>query len=157
MSKEKGREYLEKFRAWAASMSDDDFLNIIYAPTGGLNKQEIKKLAGLSDQAIKKNAGVVSALKELESELRDRGVLPPLTEQGEKAQSGPKLFDKKAHSASMDAQRVAHLESDNHDLRVRIDKLEKENEALRSKLCSSKETIEAITDGLAVFTQCPSN
>jgi len=75
---------LEKFRAWAASMSDDDFLNIVYAPTGGLNKQEIKKLLGLSYQAIKKNAGVVSALKELESELRESGVLPPLTERTQK-------------------------------------------------------------------------
>lgn len=156
MSKEKGKEYLEKFRSWSASMTDDDFLNIVYAPKGNLNRQEIKKLAGLSDQAIKKNAGVVSALKELEGELRERGILPPLTEAGEKARSGPKLYDKNARSVSMDLLRVAHLESDNHDLRVQIEALEKENEALRSKLSSSQETVEAIRDGLAVFTQCPS-
>ncbi|MBO6566974.1 MAG: hypothetical protein JJ956_19680, partial [Pseudomonadales bacterium] len=62
---------------------------------------------------IKKNPGVASALSNLESDTRDRGV-PPLTEEGEKAQLGPTLYDKKARRASMDFQRVAHLESDNH-------------------------------------------
>jgi len=157
MSKEQGQVYLERFMAWSASMSDDDFRQIVYAPMGILNRQEIKKLAGLSDQAIKKNANVKAALKDLEDRLRKRGVLPPLTESGQKAQAGAKLYDKTAKRSSIDSQRVAQLESTNHDLQVRIEKLEKENNALRAKLASSKETVEAINDGLVVFSQCPMN
>lgn len=157
MSKEKGQEYLDRFNAWSASMTDDDFRQIVYAPKGILNRQQIKKLAGLSDQAVKKNAKVVEALRLLEDRLRKRGVLPPLTDAGEKAKSEPKLYDKTSKRSSSDSQRVAKLESTNHDLQVRIEKLEKENEALRSKLASSKETVEAVNDSLTVFTQCPMN
>jgi len=157
MSKAQGQVYLERFRAWSSSMSDDDFRQIVYAPMGILNRQEIKKLAGLSDQAIKKNANVKDELKDLEDRLRERGVLPSLTASGDKAQSAAKLYDKTAKKSGMDSQRVAQLESSNYDLKVRISALEKEVEVLRSKLASSRETVEAINDGLVVFTQCPMN
>lgn len=156
MSREQGQIYLERFKAWAASMTDDDFRQIVYVPKGILNRQEIKKLAGLSDQAIKKNAGVVEILKNLEDDLRKRGVLPPLTEAGAKVRTGPNLYDKKAKRSLMDSKRIAHLEASNHDFKVRIADLEREVEELRSRLASSRETVEAINDGLMVFTQCPS-
>lgn len=157
MSKEQGQIYVERFKAWSESMSDNDFRQIVYALMGILNRQEIKKLAGLSDQAIKKNVKVREALKDLEDALRERGILPQLTDAGNKSQAGAKLYDKTATRSSMDSRRVAQLESINHDLQVRVEKLEKENEVLRSKLASSKETVEAINDGLMVFTQCPKN
>jgi predicted nucleic acid-binding Zn-ribbon protein len=156
MSKEQGQIYLERFMAWAASMSDDDFRQIVYVPMGILNRQEIKKLAGLSDQAIKKNASVKDELKDLEDGLRERGVLPSLTTSEDKAQSAAKLYDKTAKKSAMDSRRVAQLESSNH-LKVRISELETEVKKLRSKLASSRETVEAINDGLVVFTQCPMN
>jgi hypothetical protein len=136
-------------------MSDDGFRQIVYAPMGILNRQEVKKLAGLSDQAIKKNVRVRAELSQLEDQLRARGVLPPLTESGEKARDGAKLYDKTAKKSVMDSHRVAQLESSNHDLKVRILELERQVEELRSKLTSSKETVEAVKDGLMVFTQCP--
>ncbi|WP_417500894.1 VPA1267 family protein [Marinobacter sp.] len=157
MSKEQGQIYLERFTAWSLSMSDDDFRQIVYAPKGILNRQEIKKLAGLSDQAIKKNANVKAALKDLEDRLRERGILPPLTESGRKEQADAKLYDKTAKRSFIDSQRVAQLETANHDLQVRIEKLEKENYELRAKFASSKETVEAINDGLVVFAQCRTN
>jgi len=154
MSKEQGEVYLNMFRAWKASMSDGDYRKIVYAPMGTLNRQEIKKLAGLSDQAVKKNAKVKAELQALEDDLRARGVLPPLTEKGERVQSEPKLYDTAAKRAGMDSRRVALLEAETHDLKVQIEKLQKENELLHSKLASSKETVDAITDGLTVFMQC---
>ena len=155
MSKEMGQVYLERFRAWADSMSDDDFRQIVYVPRGILNRQEIKEQSGLSDQAIKKNPNVKEELKALEDRLREREVLPPLTEAGVKAQAGPKLYDKDARKSSMDAQRAAHLESSNHDLKVRVAELEKEVKELRARLSTSQETVEAVTDGLAAFALCP--
>jgi predicted RNase H-like nuclease (RuvC/YqgF family) len=99
---------------------------------------------------------VVSALKALEDELRERGILPELASAGVKEESGSKFYDKAANKSLMDAQRVAQLESLNHDLKVRVTELEKEIEVLRSKLASSRETVEAVGDGLSVFLQCPS-
>lgn len=152
MSREQGKIYLDNFDKWAKSMSDDDFRQLVYAPSGSLNRQEIKKLAGVSDSAIKHNEQVVAALKKVEDDLRERGVLPPLTEKNNSAP--PKLYDASAKRSALDARRVAHLESANHDLKVRVEALEKENEALRSKLASSAETVEAISDGLWIFEDC---
>ena len=52
MSQEQGEIYLERFRSWRDTMSDDGFRQIVYAPMGILNRQEVKKLAGLSDQGV---------------------------------------------------------------------------------------------------------
>lgn len=152
MSKEKGKIYSENFDKWAKSMSDDDFRQIVYAPSGSLNRQQIKKLAGVSDSAIKHNDKVVGALKTLEDGLRERGVLPPLTEKDSNAE--PKLYDPSSKQSALDAKRVARLESTNHDLKVRVEALEKENQELRSKLASCAETVEAISDGLSIFEAC---
>jgi len=157
MSKEMGQVYLERFQDWAESMSDDDFLQMVNATTGRLNREEIKKRAGISEQAIKKNGNVKSELADLEEELRKRGVLPLLTEAAKQVEAGPKLYDKNAKRAAMDSRRVAQLEAVNHDLKVRVSDLEKQVEELQSKLGSAKETVEAINDGLSVFTLCPMN
>lgn len=157
MSRDMGQMYFERFQAWATSLSDDDFRQIVYAPKGILNRQEIRKLSGISEQAIKKNPNIKEALRSLEDQLRDRGVLPPLTETGREAQIGPKLYDKTANQATRDSKHVAQLELSNYDLKVRIAEFEKEVEELRSQLASSKESIEAVKDGLTVFTLCPSN
>lgn len=74
-------------------MSDDDFRQIVYSPKGILNRQQIKKLADLSDQAIKKNENVKAELQNLENRLRERNVLPPLSEVGKESLSAPKLYD----------------------------------------------------------------
>lgn len=152
MSKEQGKIYFENFDKWAKSMSDNDFRRIVYAPSGNLNRQKIKELASVSDSAIKHNDQVVAALKELEDGLRKRGVLPPIIKKG--STPGPKTYDPSFKQSALDAHHVAHLESANHDLRVRVEALERENEVLRSKLASRTETVEAISDGLAIFEAC---
>ena len=66
---EQGQIYLERFREWIKSMSDDDFRQIVYSPKGILNRQQIKKLAGLSDQAIKKNENVYRKILKISSKF----------------------------------------------------------------------------------------
>jgi len=156
MTQETGQVYLEKFRAWKDSMSEDDFRQIVYAPRGILNRQQIKKLAGLSDQAIKKNPNIKAELQNLENDLRDLGVLPPLTELGEQEREEPKLYDRSVGQSKIDSTRVAQLEASNHELQVKVEKLQKENANLKEQLALHKETVDAIDDGLAVFKQCPS-
>lgn len=153
---EQGQIYLEKFRTWIKAMSDDDFRQIVYAPKGILNRQMIKKMAGLSDQAIKKNERIKEELRKLEDKLRERDVLPPLTKAGEESLSAPKLYDASAHRSGLDHRRLGKLEAENQDLRVQVERLRRENEELKAKMVSSQETVDAVNDGLMVFLKCPS-
>lgn len=124
MSQEKGERYFEMFKAWEASMSDDDFADIINPSTGKLNRGQIKKLSGVSDEAIKRNAKVKSALDELEERLRDKGILPPLSEAGKKAKTDPKKYDSTANRKLLDSKRVSSLEAENIELKAKVNELE---------------------------------
>lgn len=124
MSQEKGERYFEMFKTWEATMSDDDFVDIVYPATGKLNRGQIKKLSGVSDEAIKRNSKVKEALDDLESRLRKKGILPPLSEAGKKAQSGPKKYDNTANRRAMDSKRVAVLEAENVELKAKVKALE---------------------------------
>lgn len=153
---EQGQIYLERFREWIKSMSDDDFRQIVYPPKGILNRQQIKKLAGLSDQAIKKNDNVKAELQDLENRLRERNVLPPLTEAGKASLLAPKLYDASSKKNALDHSRLGKLEAENQDLKVQLEKLQRENARLKVKVASSRETVDAVNDGLMVFLKCPS-
>lgn len=153
---EQGQIYLERFREWVKSMSDDDFRQIVYSPKGILNRQQIKKLAGLSDQAIKKNEHVKAELQVLENRLRERNVLPPLSEAGKESLSAPKLYDASSKRNALDHVRLGKLEAENQDLKVQLEKLQRENARLKAQIASSRETVDAVNDGLMVFLKCPS-
>ncbi|MCW8884776.1 MAG: VPA1267 family protein [Motiliproteus sp.] len=155
MSRQKGQLYYEKFMSWASTMSDEDFVRIIYPHTGKLNKADIKKLSGVSAEALKNNKKVKDALKDLEGDLRERGVLPPLSESGKANQSKPKEYKPGADRERMNDTHKSHLERDNHDLRVQVEELEKQVETLKSQLAANGELVEAIGE-LEVFTLCPS-
>ncbi|MGO1690940.1 VPA1267 family protein [Vreelandella alkaliphila] len=153
---EQGQIYLERFREWIKSMSDDDFRQIVYSPKGILNRQQIKKLAGLSDQAIKKNENVKAELQDLENRLRERNVLPPLSEAGKESLSAPKLYDASSKRNALEHGRLGKLEAENQDLKVQLEKLQRENVRLKAQIASSRETVDAVNDGLMVFLKCPS-
>ena len=153
---EQGQIYLERFREWVKSMSDDDFRQIVYSPKGNLNRQQIKKLAGLSDQAIKKNENVKAELQDLENRLREINVLPPLTEVGKESLLAPKLYDAVSKRNTWDHGRLEKLEAENQGLKVQLEKLQRENVRLKAQIASSRETVDAVNDGLMVFLKCPS-
>ena len=155
MSREIGQLYYERFIAWRDRCSDDDFLRIVNLQTRTLNRQEIMKEAEISEQAIKKNDRIKNALRELEEELRERGVLEPLTKKEKRARSAPKLYDTAAEKVGLDAKRVSQLEAQVQDLQAQLAEARKDNERLRARLSAQYETVEAIND-LLVFTQCPS-
>lgn len=113
---------LNMFKAWEASMSDDDFTDIIYP--GKLNRGQIKKLSGVSDEAIKRNSKVKAALEELEERLRNKGLLPPLSDSGKKAKSGPKKYDNTANRKLLDSKRISALEAENIELKAKVRELE---------------------------------
>jgi len=73
------------FRAWASSKSDDDFRE--YVHRGRLKRAEIATECGFGKSALLQNPVIREALEELESALRHRKILPPVSdsEDSEKA------------------------------------------------------------------------
>lgn len=124
MSQEKGERYFELFKTWESTMSDGDFADIVYPSTGKLNRGQIKKLSGVSGEAIKNNSKVKDALEALEDRLRKKGILPPLSETGKKAQNTPKKYDNTANRNLLDSKRVAVLEAENIELKAKVKELE---------------------------------
>lgn len=145
MSRQKGEVNANRFRAWAGTATDEQLkaMVITYLGQGVLNKSEVSKASGVPVDALKKNPGVVKALKALESGLRARGVIPPLTEAGKAAERAPKAYNPNEAKSRADAQRLTELERDNQDLRAKVSKLE-------SLLASNAETIDAMEE-LGIF------
>ena len=73
---QKAQENLEAFEVWQATQTDDDFKQIVFG--GKLNRGEVAKGVGCGKSALTQNPLIRKALKKLEDELRDEGVLPPL-------------------------------------------------------------------------------
>ena len=69
------KENIDKFLAWSTTMSDDDFIQIIYR--GQLNRGELATAVGCAKSAFRQNPALKAALNKLEDDLRARGVLPP--------------------------------------------------------------------------------
>lgn len=57
---------------------DGDFEQIVFR--GQLNRGEVAKAIDIGKSALRQNPAIKEGLEKVEQELRDRGVLPPLTE-----------------------------------------------------------------------------
>uniref|UniRef100_UPI00352722D9 VPA1267 family protein n=1 Tax=Variovorax sp. dw_308 TaxID=2721546 RepID=UPI00352722D9 len=70
------RENFETFLVWMASKSDQDFQSL--ESRGVLSRTKVSRECGFSKSSLDQNPHIKKALRTLESELRDRGVLPSL-------------------------------------------------------------------------------
>lgn len=67
-------ENLERFAAWIASKTDEDYRAL--ASRGVLSRKEIARECGFAKSALDQNPRIKLALRELEEALRGKGVLP---------------------------------------------------------------------------------
>ena len=63
-------------------------------------------------------------LENLEQNLRDRGVLPELTETAQAQRSEPKRYDPSVNQRAMESRRLSVLEQENIELKARVATLE---------------------------------
>ena len=119
---QKAQENLEAFEVWQATQTDDDFKQIVFG--GKLNRGEVAKGVGCGKSALTQNPLIRKALKKLEDELRDEGVLPPLTESAKKDADKPKQYDNTANKKLLDSKRVSALEAENIELKAKVKELE---------------------------------
>jgi hypothetical protein len=105
---------LAAFIAWAASKSDDDFRE--YSHRGKLKRSEIASECNFGKSALVQNPAIKNALEELEEGLRERGILPQLSEDAEE----PTVRDTKANQSRQDSRRLNGLEQENAALRAEL-------------------------------------
>ena len=120
---QKAQQNLGAFEVWKATQTDDDFKQIVFRVQ--LNRIEVAKGIGCGKSALNQNPALRKALKALEGELRDRGVLPPLTEAARKNEGKPQAYDNTANRKLLDSKRVLSLEADNIELKAKVKELEK--------------------------------
>jgi hypothetical protein len=119
---QKAQQNLESFMVWQATQTEDDFKQIIHR--GQLNRGEIAKAVGCGKSALIQNPALKDALISLENSLRDRGVLPPLTETAKKETDKPRQYDNTANRRLLDAKRLSALEAENIELKAKVKALE---------------------------------
>ncbi|WP_420503325.1 VPA1267 family protein [Proteus mirabilis] len=89
-----------------------------------LNRTEIAKAVGCGKSALTQNPALRNALQSLEDSLREKGILPPLTDAAPKAVAGPKLYDNAAHNRALESKRLSRLEAENIELKAKVKELE---------------------------------
>ena len=120
---QKAQQNLEAFEVWKATQTDNDFKQIVFR--GQLNRIEVAKGIGCGKSALNQNPALKKALNALEGELRERGVLPPLTEAAKKNEGKPQAYDNTANRKLLDSKRVSSLEAENIELKAKVKELEK--------------------------------
>lgn len=116
------QQNLDAFHSWVATQQDEDFKQIMFR--GQLSRSEVAKAIGCGKSALNQNPELRQALKQLEDDLRDRGVLPPLTDIAQKETDKPKQYDNTANRKALDSRRLSSLEAENIELKVKIKELE---------------------------------
>lgn len=109
-------ENVQRFQTWMASKTDSDFRQMV--SRGVLSRTEIAVECGFAKSALAQNPRIREALKSLEGQLRDRGVLPPLA-QGAQDESAPAVTQRvDSARAALDAERLSRLEQENASLKA---------------------------------------
>lgn len=117
---QKADQNLATFLSWVASKTDADYREMV--ARGRLNRKEIARECGFAKSALLQNPRVRDSLKVLEANLRERGILPPLTgSDGEAAVVA--AFDPPNPRAAADKARLKRLEAENASLRAELTQL----------------------------------
>ena len=119
---QKAEQNLKAFRSWVATQTHDDFKQIIFR--GQLNRGEVATAVGCGKSALNQNPVLKKELGELENALREKGVLPPLSETAKQDKTAPKKYDSTANRKKLDSKRVSTLEAENIELKAKVTELE---------------------------------
>ena len=119
---QKAKQNLDEFNIWKSTQTHDDFRQI--SRGGQLNRSEIAKAVGCGKSALNQNPALRAALQELEDNLRNEGVLPPLTDSAKESGAKIKHYDNSASRKSRDSRRLSSLEAENIELKAKVRELE---------------------------------
>lgn len=120
--RQKAERNLAAFDAWAATQTDDDFKQIVFR--GQLNRSEVAKGIGCGKSALNQNPALREAIKSLEDNLRDKGILPLLTDTAKENTDKPKQYDAGKNRRVLESKRLSTLEAENIELKAKVAELE---------------------------------
>jgi hypothetical protein len=123
---QKADENLSLFLSWAAHKTDPDYREMVVR--GQLNRKEIARECGFAKSVLLQNPRVRDSLKTLETDLRERSVLPPLAvTEGESTviataePNNPRAAADKARLKRLEAENAA-LKAELMELRGQLDR-----------------------------------
>ena len=122
---QKANQNLDTFLSWVASKTDADFREM--ASRGQLNRKEIASECGFAKSVLLQNPRVKDSLKALETELRERGILPPVADPA----TPPPASEAPNPRAVADKARLKRLETENASLRAEVMELRGQLERYR--------------------------
>jgi hypothetical protein len=140
--KQLAQSNLVKFQAWLASKTDDDFRSL--ESRGVLSRKEIAKECGFAKSVLDQNPRIKAALRELEDDLRLRGILPPSVKRDPEVPPTPLMREPGRLRTAEEAERLRRLEQ--------------ENAALKAEVAELKRTVErfsVLRDALALTGRLP--
>lgn len=119
---QKAQQNLDIFLAWTSTQQNNDYRQIVFR--GQLNRGEIAKAIGCGKSALTQNPELRIQLKRLEDNLREKGVLPPLTDTAKNESGKPKQYDNTLNRKALDSRRLSSLEAENIELKAKVNELE---------------------------------
>jgi len=114
---------LGSFMAWAASKTDDEFRAMTHR--GALSRKEIADECGFGRSALDQNPRINKALRDLEENLRARGVLPPTVDRDPEAPPEPLIREPGRLRAAQETERLRRLEQENAGLKAEVAELKR--------------------------------
>ena len=118
-----GEQNIQTFVAWAASKTDDDFRAM--ANRGVLSRKEMAKECGFAKSALDQNPRIKAALRELEDDLRQRGILPSVVERNPETPQAPVTREPGRLRAGQEIERLRRLEQENAGLKAEVAELKR--------------------------------
>lgn len=110
-------------------MTDEDYVQIVHR--GQLNRTKMAKDAGISKSALDTNSEISKKLSQIEDDLRERGILPPIIEaKTESNDRVPATWDVTARDRQQQNKRVAELEQQVIELKARLKRYQELSEVL---------------------------
>ncbi len=111
-------ENVKRFAAWVAGKTDADFRSMVLR--GVLSRTDIAAECQFAKSVLSQNPRIRASLRELEEQLRGRGVLPkPVTEAAVDT-STPQTRQSQSVGSSRDAERLKRLEQENASLKAEL-------------------------------------
>lgn len=116
-------ENVKKFSAWVSSKTDEDFRSL--ALRGVLSRGDIAAECGFAKSVLNQNPRIKDSLKDLEEQLRGRGVLPNIASDGAGGLSETRLTPVEGLGRARDAERLKRLELENASLRAELNEVKR--------------------------------
>lgn len=135
-------ENVQTFIAWVASKSEADYRAMV--SRGVLSRTEIAKECGFAKSALVQNPRIRAIMRDLEDNLRRRGILPIAVERDPESPPTPLTRVRGALRAAEDAERLRRLEQENAALKAEVAELKR-----------AVEKFSVLSDALALSGRLP--